>query len=400
MAMSEWADKRLRELAEQLDSYSWAAELLDDRWRVVWVSGELQVIWGETDAERLGYGRHFLEARMPSVGGLLSRPSAECWLQMNLPFMLHAKAGDTAALGAMMPGDLVHLLQDLEPREPPPRWVSSFDFARGEFFGRVAYVGERVHDERGDLLGYLFLYTPDVPVSLISLLSRGDRRMYERMAALVEPGPRSAAVLFADLEASGALSRRLPSAVYFRLIRSIRTALEAAAGAHGGILGKHAGDGVTAFFLAEQLGGDSQAARAALETGRALPGLARDAASQLADDGLPVDATDCQLNVAVHWGASLYIGQVATEGRLEVTALGDEVNEAARIEQSAKGGRVLASKPVLERLRSEDISALGVDPTRVAYELVAELEGASAKAGRDAGSIAVADISGRSPTSG
>jgi class 3 adenylate cyclase len=396
--MRESPDKRLRELAEQLDSYRWAAELLDDRWRVVWVSEELQVIWGETDAERLGYGRHFLRARMPRVGGLLSRPSVERWLETHLPFMLHANAGDKAALGEMMPSDLLRLLEAAERREPPPRWVSSIDFARGEFFGSIAYVGERVHDERGDLLGYLFLYTPDIPASLISLLSRGDRRMYERMAALVEPGPRSAAVLFADLEASGALSRRLPSAVYFRLIRSVRSALEAAAGEHGGILGKHAGDGVTAFFLAEQLGGDSHAARAALETARALPGLTRDSAARLAGDGLPVDAGDCQLNVAVHWGASLYIGQVATEGRLEVTALGDEVNEAARIEQSAKGGRVLASKPLLERLRSEDVSALGVDPTRVAYELVADLEGASAKAARDAGSIAVADISGQAPT--
>jgi class 3 adenylate cyclase len=313
--------------------------------------------------------------------------------------MLHANDGDKAALAEMMPGDLLRLLEVAEPQEPPPRWVSSFDFARGEFFGRVAYVGERVHDERGDLLGFLFLYTPDVPVSLISLLSRGDRRMYERMAALVEPGPRSAAVLFADLEASGALSRRLPSAVYFRLIRSVRSALEASAAEHGGILGKHAGDGMTAFFLAEQLGGDSQTARAALETARALPGLAHDSAARLANDGLPIDAADCQLNVAVHWGASLYIGQVATEGRLEVTALGDEVNEAARIEQSAKGGRVLVSKPLLERLRSEDVSALGIDPTRVAYEILAELDGASAKAARDAGSIAVADISGRAPTS-
>jgi class 3 adenylate cyclase len=96
--------------------------------------------------------------------------------------------------------------------------------------------------------------------------------------------------------------------------------------------------------------------------------------------------------VAVHWGASLYIGQVATEGRLEVTALGDEVNEAARIEQSAKGGCVLASKQLLERLSAGDVATLDLDPTRIAYEPVTELEGAPDKAARDAGSIAVADV--------
>lgn len=105
-----------------------------------------------------------------------------------------------------------------------------------------------------------------------------------------------------------------------------------------------------------------------------------------------MNAADCRLNVGVHWGTNLYIGQVATEGRLEVTALGDAVNEAARIEQSATGGRVLASKPLLERLSPEDASALGLDPARLAYEPVAELQGASEKAARDAGSIGVADV--------
>jgi class 3 adenylate cyclase len=221
---------------------------------------------------------------------------------------------------------------------------------------------------------------------------RGDRAMHERMAALVQPGQRSAAVLFADLEASGSLSRRLPSPVYFRLVRDIRTALEGAVADCGGIVGKHAGDGVSAFFLPEQLDSASGAARAALETGRHLSRLTREAADGLADEGLPVDPDACRLKVAIHWGPSLYVGQVASQGRLEITALGDEMNEAARIEQSAEGGQVLASKPLLEQLGEDDASALSLDPARVAYRALAEIEGVSEKAKRDAGSIAVADV--------
>jgi len=270
--------------------------------------------------------------------------------------------------------------------------MSTFDFARGEFVGRVSYIGERVQDEDGRLIGYLFLYTPDLPASLLALLVRGQRSMYERMARLVEAKLRPAAILFADLESSTALSRRLPTAGYFRLIRSLRTAFDAAVGNRGGIVGKHAGDGVTGFFLSGQLGSDSGAARAALEIARGVDDVTARVAAELSDDGLPLEAADCRLNVGIHWGANLYIGQVATEGRLEVTALGDAVNEAARIEQSATGGRVLASKPLLERLNAEDAAALDLDPTRLAYELVAELQGASDKAARDAGSIAVADV--------
>ena len=56
------------------------------------------------------------------------------------------------------------------------------------------------------------------------------------------------------------------------------------------------------------------------------------------------------LRFGLHWGATLYMGRILTAGRSEVTALGDEVNEAARIEASATGGRTLASKSLIERL--------------------------------------------------
>jgi class 3 adenylate cyclase len=50
-----------------------------------------------------------------------------------------------------------------------------------------------------------------------------------------------------------------------------------------------------------------------------------------------------------------------TSGRAEVAALGDEVNEAARIEACASGGRALASKALVERLDPPDAAALGLD---------------------------------------
>jgi len=388
-ATPQIADPRLRELAEQLDGHRWAAELVDDRWRLLWVSQELRAMRAE-DEDRIRYGQHFL---MSGTAGfaVLTESSRERWVRTNVPFMLD-RDGDKAPIAQMLSPNLRAVVEELEPQSPPPRWMSTFDFARGEFVGRVSYIGERVQDEDGRLIGYLFLYTPDLPASLLALLVRGQRSMYERMARLVEAKLRPAAILFADLESSTALSRRLPTAGYFRLIRSLRTAFDAAVGNRGGIVGKHAGDGVTGFFLSGQLGSDSGAARAALEIARGVDDVTARVAAELSDDGLPLEAADCRLNVGIHWGANLYIGQVATEGRLEVTALGDAVNEAARIEQSATGGRVLASKPLLERLNAEDAAALDLDPTRLAYELVAELQGASDKAARDAGSIAVADV--------
>ena len=88
---------------------------------------------------------------------------------------------------------------------------------------------------------------------------------------------------------------------------------------------------------------------------------------------------DVRVKVGVHWGATLTVGQVSTHGRLEVTALGDEMNEAARIENA------------IERLGAQDARSLAVDPDTLTYRTVAELT-TNEKVVRDAGSIAVAEL--------
>ena len=89
---------------------------------------------------------------------------------------------------------------------------------------------------------------------------------------------------------------------------------------------------------------------------------------------------DVKVNVGLHWGATLMVGQVATRGRLEVTALGDQMNEAARIEAAAKGG----DDPRPPRTSSSDSSPRtrrppGSTPRRSATRRSRELDGVSDK---------------------
>jgi class 3 adenylate cyclase len=72
--------------------------------------------------------------------------------------------------------------------------------------------------------------------------------------------------------------------------------------------------------------------------------------------------------------------------------LGDEVNEAARIEACAIGGPTLASKPLIERLNREDAGELELDTAHMTYTPIAELATAPDKARRDAPSIAVCEV--------
>jgi class 3 adenylate cyclase len=94
----------------------------------------------------------------------------------------------------------------------------------------------------------------------------------------------------------------------------------------------------------------------------------------------------------VHWGPSVYLGQLVPGGRLEVTALGDEVNECARIQQCARDGAILASKQALELLDASDARELGVDPTRLTYRHLTGMTYATDKTRRDAGTIVVARV--------
>ena len=70
-----------------------------------------------------------------------------------------------------------------------------------------------------------------------------------------------------------------------------------------------------------------------------------------------------------------------------VKALGIGFFEAA-----AKGGAILASKDLVERLDTADAQATGLDPDALAYTPLAELDGVSDKAIRDAGAIPVTAI--------
>ena len=384
----------LRQVIDELEQTGFAVEVVDPEWRLVWISSQLREMVGDHDDQALGIGQHYLVTRDLPVweDKVLFDEPFEISRRV-LPYMAYDTPGGVDALRERIGPSRAPSLEGIEPREPPLVAHWRFRYLRGGLppaSGMSAMI--RFHAPDGQLVGTALLLGPVLPASVLDLVARGDARVFQRMAELIEPGRHAAAILFADLESSGELSRRLSSSAYFRLIRDITSAFDAAVGDGGGIVGKHAGDGVTAFFLSEQAGSDSAAARAALEVARAASEAARRASASLAEEGVRLDAEGCRLNTGVHWGGALYMGQVVTDGRLEVTALGDAVNEAARLEQAARDGAVLASKALLERLSDEDARALGIDLDALGYTTVSELDSAGPKAVRDAGTIPVADV--------
>ena len=411
-------DPRLAQVAEELAKTRGASMLSDKECNLVWVSDELAALVGSSDPAELGIGKHLVEAWLTGPwGATISFESQleqlfEAWPR----WIEDTPGGKTGLLEVVRRGikncnpmsqwwtapesvseeaveTILEQIARLEPEPLPPVWATSFDYLQGDLPAtRINEVVSRLHDANGEFFGMMITYDPGLPARVLSLVARGDEGMFERMTRLIQPGRKQAAVLFADLQASGALSRRLPSAAYFRLIRELTTAIDDVVGSQCGIVGKHAGDGVTAFFLAEDLGSPSAAARSAIAAAREISGLAKHVAGELAADIGVIETELCKINLGVHWGGRLYMGQLVTGGRLEVTALGDAVNECARIQEAATDGAILASKSLIEHLSDEDAAALALDPDTVLYQVVADLPGVSEKAQRDAGGIPVTQL--------
>jgi class 3 adenylate cyclase len=382
----------LREIAEALEAAGMLFEIVDERFCLVYSSTEwARLTEASADEVRRQIGRSGITRVLREDAELIrvSRESGTAWFEHNAPIMRRYLDPADADFEEIFDSTTPYAAE-IEPAESVPRaWYDRMAFPthlrfRRSMLGDQYQVQLRVSDDEGRFIGVVFLYRGVLSESLLQRLGRGDPQLFERMDQVTEPARRTAAILFADLEASGVLSRHLSSRGYFELIRDLTDLIDTSVIAHTGITGKHAGDGGSALFLTGDFdGAESGAARAAIETARAI----RDGSEQLG----PADV-DVKVNVGVHWGATLMVGQVATTGRLEVTALGDQMNEGARIEAAATGGAILASKDLIERLDADDAKATGIDPDAIAYTTLGELAGASDKAIRDAGSIAVTPI--------
>jgi hypothetical protein len=196
----------------------------------------------------------------------VTRESGTAWWQHNAPIMRrYLEPGDPdfdEVFGPTAPA-----ATQLDPIEAAPRaWHDTVSFPpdlpfRRSMLGDHNQVHVRINDDAGRFIGVLYLYRGTVPESLMQRLGRGDPRLFERMERVSEPGRRPAGVLFADLEASGAVSRRLSSRGYFDLVSDLTDLIDTSVIARDGIVGKHAGDGGSALFLATDFDGRSRPPR-------------------------------------------------------------------------------------------------------------------------------------------
>jgi adenylate cyclase len=159
------------------------------------------------------------------------------------------------------------------------------------------------------------------------------------------------AVLFADLRGFTRMAEhKLPYDVVFFLNRYFETVGTAITGA-GGVTNQFTGDGVMALFGIDD--GPGVGARQALAAARAMVEGVTALSAELAAD-LPVPM---RLGIGVHAGSAV-VGQMGWGQSFYLTAVGDTVHVAARLEQATKdyGAELVVSEDV-GRYAEIDLSA-------------------------------------------
>lgn len=388
------ADPSLAAVASAMETTGQWAWVVDDRWHLVYATTAVRTTYGGISGHLADFdlGRHFFGseqlARSATWRFGANSPERMALIFRHLGAMVLADTpGGADELRRALDPSLVPLLDGLQPSHAA---AMAFVAEGGAIANTVdiPVAVLRIRRNDGTLAGTLLVFKPAASMATLgAYASMGDRRHFELMENVSRAGRRPAAILFADLEGSSALARRLSTASYFAVGRRLTSAADRCVIDAGGLVGRHVGDGIVAFFLAESAGSESAAARRCIEAARNLRAALQGVATRS-----ELEPEEVVLRFGLHWGSTLYVGAVTTAGRSEVTALGDEVNEAARIEACATGGRTLASKVLLERLDTADAASLQLDPDRIVYTALANLATATEKARRDAPAISVCEV--------
>ncbi len=213
---------------EQVDALGWAAQFADPELRLVWVSRDLREVLGTHNPRALGYGRHVAEVYLSDLWQrTITRESAIDGFTRELPFYIWATPGGKRAVREMFEPEWRHAVDKFEGAEPPAVWAGQMRYVQDDLPPVPVHpLTSRVCATDGELLGYLRVYGPGLRAGLATLVARGSEEMFERMARITKPDRRRAAIMFADLQGSSALSRRMSSSAYFSLLTRLFTAID------------------------------------------------------------------------------------------------------------------------------------------------------------------------------
>jgi len=160
-------------------------------------------------------------------------------------------------------------------------------------------------------------------------------------------------MLFADVRGSTTLSEQMTAIEFQKLINRFYVGATDIITAEDGLVEKLAGDAVAAFWGAGFAGKDYVA-----KTVRAAQNIAQ----LMQKENIPV-------GIGVHAGVAYFGAMGSTGGLVDISAIGEEVNTAARLASKAAAGEIIVSEAALART---DIDGTELEARRLELKGISE----------------------------
>jgi len=161
-------------------------------------------------------------------------------------------------------------------------------------------------------------------------------------------------MLFADIRGSTALSEKMSPTEFSQLINRFYTGSTKVIIEEDGLVEKLAGDSVAAFWGAGFAGPDYV---------RRTINVAQNLLRVMEQQKIPV-------GIGVHSGVAYFGAMGAAEGLTEISAIGDEVNLAARLASKAAAGEIIVSE---QALNAAGIDGSGLESRTLELKGISEL---------------------------
>ncbi len=177
--------------------------------------------------------------------------------------------------------------------------------------------------------------------------SRGERRVVT--------------VLFCDVVGSTALGEQLDPEEWTEIMNGVFERLIAAATRYGGTVTRLMGDSILTLFGAPTAHEDDplRAIRAALDMLQDLRPYQDRIKKEMALAGVQPSPTDFELRIGINTGL-VVVGIVGTGHKQEYTAMGDAINLAARMEQTARPGTIRVAQDTYKLIAAQvEVEVLG-----------------------------------------
>lgn len=171
-----------------------------------------------------------------------------------------------------------------------------------------------------------------VPAQVASRILAGDDTV-ERLDR------RKITVFFSDVVGFSELADRIEAEEFARVLNEYLAEMTAIADAHGGTVDKFVGDAIVVLFGAPTRGGDREHALAAVRMALAMQARMDGLRTRWLREGIE---EPFQIRIGVNTGVAS-VGNFGSHGRMDYTAIGRQVNLAARLQTACEPGKVLVS---------------------------------------------------------